>query len=48
MSDQTPSQAEGEREDEEPENARQTTPSQAEGERDDNEGQGPEGGAASG
>ncbi len=47
MSDQTPSQAEGEREDEERENVRQTTPSQAEGERDESEGQEPEGGAAS-
>ncbi|MET8566927.1 hypothetical protein [Streptomyces sp. NPDC004783] len=41
MTDQTPSQAEGERDDEwEPaDNPAQTTPSQAEGERDDENGE---------
>ncbi|WP_171990673.1 hypothetical protein [Streptomyces sp. JHA26] len=42
MSEQTPSQAEGERDDEQGaeagQNPSQTTPSQAEGERDDEEG----------
>ncbi|MEV8308781.1 hypothetical protein AB0P36_15880 [Streptomyces flavidovirens] len=39
MSEQSPSQAEGEREGETHEDLRQTTPSQAEGERDDNDEQ---------
>ncbi|GAA1503106.1 hypothetical protein GCM10009730_02080 [Streptomyces albidochromogenes] len=37
MTEQSPSQAEGEREGETHEDVRQTTPSQAEGERDDND-----------
>ncbi|MFD5449241.1 hypothetical protein ACWDTR_13340 [Streptomyces sp. NPDC003470] len=46
MSEQTPSQAEGERDDERTDvpNPSQTTPSQAEGERDDETEEGGEGG----